>query len=1392
MSLRIGRQLHFRYSIPTQKQLLLSVAALVVAVSSLLSLPARQAHADVPVYSQESPGFGDQRTVLSASGLAFDSAGNFFVSAASGNDSFIRKFAADGTFLQDIQAASPTIAYSADYGRMAVDSSNNLYAINKNNNDIHVFNSSGIYQTAIAGAFSNADIVFDHSDNYYLTDTASQRVRKFAHDGTWLYDIGGPTSGSTDGKFNTPGEIAVDSNNNLVAIDKGNNRIQIFNSSGTFVRKFGQKNTGVLCPTQPSLGFMAGLTLDTSDNIYIATHDTWCTNLVQKFTIGGSYIETQSRPNATSYMRLGAGNLIYDLEGGPGTSAKITRYDTSGATVGSPVIGNTNVLIQPKGVVQDAQGNTYIGDSNYDHINKYDSNRSLITTFGSSGSGNGQFQSITGLAIDKVNGFIYVSDSVANKVQKFTTAGTYVSQFSTTFGGGDGQFSYGPMTMIMRTDGNLLIQDGPSGRLQTLTPTGTYVSQFPDSYVYSFAQKSDGTIVVHSGYNSPVLNYYNTSNSLINSHSESLYNNDTGIMFTPSHGYGYTLAYDSYDNLYAIGHESNRNQYYRGSLARLNFDNPDLPPFTIINQAIDDFSDLYITPSNQLFSTDSSRNIVRVFTPTGIVQPPSAPLNFTATSPQASSISASWQEPASGTPIAKYRLEYKPHSLNQWVKYGTSTGLSATLTGLLDDTYDVRVTALNDAGAGTATEVDNITVTSGYGYKESYSSSDTIRPAGIAFDSNGNRYESDPDNSRVTVYSSNGSFVRSLGEGQLQNPAQLAISSEGKLYVPDKGDDTVKVFALDGTYLSTFGGSGTGDGQMNGPDQVVIDKNDNIYVISIYSNIQKYDKNGNFLGRIATDLTSPTALAVDQTGNLYVANNNYDTTGGVIKYDSNGVRIGTIIDYGWDEGDSKVSDIYTIHVNGRGELVMNDAYAYRIKIFSPAGQLIDAYGRGYSSTQEYMMFDDPPFSAQAPNGDVYIPSYYTPFTQVLNYVASATPPANPTAPSVPQNVAADTSTANQATLSWGAPVDNGGAAISTYSLEYKLSSSSTWIPITVTAPATSQTLTSLAAGQYDARMSATNSAGTSATTAVVNFTVTNPNAPASAPTSPQNLTVTSPTPNSLTASWQVPASDGGSTLTQYTLEYKLSSSNTWNPVVITAPSTGHTLTNVPAGSYDVRITATNAIGTSPASNIVTIAIASPSAPAPTPAPVMVVPGVSGGVSPNNPHLVASTTADTPPQTTPLPASDQPVQAVPGSQPGRATISWHEPQGKSPTGYVIEYRTADIPQNDTTTPWRYAATTGAGSRNAVIALPAGDYNVRVAALLPGDNTRIIVGVAHITIAAADFPAVAPATPQTSRWPLWATVCIGLVAAALLGLIPFLIWKRKRRKQQAQANLPPRWQ
>ncbi|HEX4003511.1 MAG TPA: peptidyl-alpha-hydroxyglycine alpha-amidating lyase family protein [Candidatus Acidoferrales bacterium] len=80
------------------------------------------------------------------------------------------------------------------------------------------------------------DVAWDAAGNAYISDGyINSRVAKVDKDGVWLKSWGEPGSGP--GQFNTPHSIAVDAQGQVYVADRGNRRIQVFDSDGKFLRQ---------------------------------------------------------------------------------------------------------------------------------------------------------------------------------------------------------------------------------------------------------------------------------------------------------------------------------------------------------------------------------------------------------------------------------------------------------------------------------------------------------------------------------------------------------------------------------------------------------------------------------------------------------------------------------------------------------------------------------------------------------------------------------------------------------------------------------------------------------------------------------------------------------------------------------------------------------------------------------------------------------------------------------------------------------------------------------------------------------------------------------------------------------------------------------------------------
>jgi len=110
-------------------------------------------------------------------------------------------------------------------------------------------------------------------------------------------------------------------------------------------------------------------------------------------------------------------------------------------------------------------------------------------------------------------------------------------------------------------------------------------------------------------------------------------------------------------------------------------------------------------------------------------------------------------------------------------------------------------------------------------------------PTGIGLLSNGNVIVCEGSNKRVSIFDSQGNFVRHICDGQLANPYNLFVDSDDNILVANDTSTTpVRVFKADGTLvknISIAGHAGTGGVCMDPEGRIItIDhKNGRILVI---------------------------------------------------------------------------------------------------------------------------------------------------------------------------------------------------------------------------------------------------------------------------------------------------------------------------------------------------------------------------------------------------------------------------------------------------------------------------------------------------------------------------------------------------------------------------------
>ena len=102
------------------------------------------------------------------------------------------------------------------------------------------------------------------------------------------------------------------------------------------------------------------------------------------------------------------------------------------------------------------------------------------------------------------------------------------------------------------------------------------------------------------------------------------------------------------------------------------------------------------------------------------------------------------------------------------------------------------------------------------------------------------------------------------------------MDAEDNLLISDSLNHRVQRFSRDGEFLDTWGRAGSGDGELNMPWGLALDREGYVYVADWRNDrVQKFDPQGGFMtkwgGPGSGLFNRPAAVAVDDEGLLYVA-----------------------------------------------------------------------------------------------------------------------------------------------------------------------------------------------------------------------------------------------------------------------------------------------------------------------------------------------------------------------------------------------------------------------------------------------------------------------------------------------------------------------------------------
>ena len=318
-------------------------------------------------------------------------------------------------------------------------------------------------------------------------------------------------------------------------------------------------------------------------------------------------------------------------------------------------------------------------------------------------------------------------------------------------------------------------------------------------------------------------------------------------------------------------------------------------------------------------------------------------------------------------------------------------------------------------------------------------------PFGITYDKkNDVIYVSDFREWQISKFSKEGEFITWFGRREDFRDGRFYLSgistdSLGNVYSVESYNGVTKYDSEGNIIITHFGEYNSGDGALRAPNGISIDADNHIYVVDgNLMKIKKYDDQGNFIlswgkkGEGSDEFYFPYEVYAGNDGYIYVVDQgNYDPVvpSKILKFTNDGSYIKS-----WEINSIGTSDIpgYGITLDSDGHLFIADSKNDLVKEYTSDGEFVTQFGGSGSNPGQFyrpagITIDDEGYLYTTESYNQRVQKFRTPYVSFINV----------TSPNGGENWAAGS---NQ-NITWSS------SSVENIEIEYTIDNGSNWLTI---------------------------------------------------------------------------------------------------------------------------------------------------------------------------------------------------------------------------------------------------------------------------------------------------------------------------------------------------------